>query len=83
MFVDSVTVTAGSSRNGPGHKFQDRVGHGVKAQNNNEYSQVFLQFLDCVWQLMNMCVSGHDIVQDGGSFPGCFFEDCISPRPAE
>eukprot|EP00750_Incisomonas_marina_P020165 INCI3780.1.p1 GENE.INCI3780.1~~INCI3780.1.p1 ORF type:complete len:1321 (+),score=209.92 INCI3780.1:176-4138(+) len=37
-----------------GHKFQDRVGHGVKAQNNNEYSQVFLQFLDCVWQLMNM-----------------------------
>ena len=23
-----------------GHKFQDRVGHGVKAQNNNEFSQV-------------------------------------------
>lgn len=32
-----------------GHKFQDRVGPGKSE--NDEQSPIFLQFLDCVWQL--------------------------------
>nr|CCA22955.1 Myotubularin related protein 2 putative [Albugo laibachii Nc14] len=32
-----------------GHKFHDRVGLGISA--SEEQSPVFLQFLDCVWQL--------------------------------
>jgi myotubularin-related protein 1/2 len=33
-----------------GFKFQDRVGHGAKI-GDEETSPVFLQFIDCVWQL--------------------------------
>lgn len=32
-----------------GHKFHDRVGPGVSE--NDEQAPIFLQFLDCVWQL--------------------------------
>lgn len=35
-----------------GHKFQDRCGH--LQSDPNEVSPVFLQFLDCVWQLTHM-----------------------------
>lgn len=35
-----------------GHKFFERVGHGV-AGTENENSPVFAQWLDCVWQLLD------------------------------
>lgn len=34
-----------------GHKFADRCGHGVGSNDPNERSPVFLQWLDCVYQL--------------------------------
>jgi myotubularin-related protein 3/4 len=34
-----------------GHKFGDRCGHGVGANDSNERSPVFLQWLDCIYQL--------------------------------
>ncbi|CAF1456062.1 unnamed protein product [Adineta steineri] len=34
-----------------GHKFGDRCGHGVGANDPNERSPVFLQWLDCIYQL--------------------------------
>eukprot|EP00941_MAST-03F_sp_MAST-3F-sp1_P001599 g1599.t1 len=38
-----------------GYKFQDRTGHALKPQSEHsqECSPVFLQFLDCTWQLLN------------------------------
>ena len=35
-----------------GHKFADRCGQGVHCDDSNERCPVFLQFLDCVHQLM-------------------------------
>jgi myotubularin-related protein 1/2 len=34
-----------------GHKFADRCGHGKSMLSDQESSPVFLQFVDCVWQL--------------------------------
>jgi myotubularin-related protein 3/4 len=34
-----------------GHKFGDRVGHGVGADDVNERCPVFLQWLDCIFQI--------------------------------
>ena len=34
-----------------GHKFAHRIGHGEDKHNDNDRSPVFLQFIDCVWQL--------------------------------
>ncbi|KAL4155900.1 hypothetical protein PRNP1_008001 [Phytophthora ramorum] len=34
-----------------GHKFRDRTGHGA-SNNANETSPIFLQWIDCVWQVM-------------------------------
>lgn len=34
-----------------GHKFADRCGNGVNCEDTNERSPVFLQWLDCVYQL--------------------------------
>ncbi|KAG6586831.1 myotubularin-like protein [Phytophthora cinnamomi] len=34
-----------------GHKFRDRTGHGA-SNNSNETSPVFLQWIDCVWQVL-------------------------------
>lgn len=34
-----------------GHKFGDRVGHGVGSEDNNERCPVFLQWVDCVFQI--------------------------------
>ena len=34
-----------------GHKFADRVGHGDDKHNDNDRSPIFLQFIDCVWQV--------------------------------
>lgn len=36
-----------------GHKFGDRCGHGTNAVNGNERSPAFLQWLDCVFQMVN------------------------------
>nr|XP_039264373.1 myotubularin-related protein 2-like [Styela clava] len=34
-----------------GHKFAQRIGHGDKNHSDAERSPVFLQFIDCVWQM--------------------------------
>ena len=34
-----------------GHKFNDRIGHGDDKHNDADRSPVFLQFIDCVWQV--------------------------------
>ena len=36
-----------------GHRFQQRIGHGVKAGGDEQQAPVFLQFIDLVWQLTN------------------------------
>ncbi|VDD87098.1 unnamed protein product [Enterobius vermicularis] len=35
-----------------GHKFAQRVGHGEDKHSDAERSPVFVQFIDCVWQLL-------------------------------
>ena len=35
-----------------GHKFSDRIGHGDDKHNDNDRSPIFLQFIDCVWQVL-------------------------------
>lgn len=34
-----------------GHKFQQRIGHGDSHHSDADRSPVFLQFIDCVWQI--------------------------------
>lgn len=34
-----------------GHRFQTRIGHGDKNHTDADRSPVFIQFIDCVWQL--------------------------------
>lgn len=34
-----------------GHKFQQRIGHGENRYQDADRSPVFLQFIDCVWQV--------------------------------
>ncbi|KAI9910625.1 hypothetical protein PsorP6_010080 [Peronosclerospora sorghi] len=34
-----------------GHKFRDRTAHGA-SNHSNEYSPIFLQWVDCVWQVV-------------------------------
>lgn len=34
-----------------GHKFEQRVGHGNEHHSDADRSPVFLQFIDCVWQI--------------------------------
>lgn len=34
-----------------GHKFASRVGHGDQNHANSERSPLFIQFIDCVWQM--------------------------------
>lgn len=34
-----------------GHKFQQRIGHGDAHHSDADRSPVFLQFIDCVWQI--------------------------------
>jgi len=36
-----------------GHQFQHRVGHADAKYDDSQRSPVFLQFLDCVWQLVD------------------------------
>ncbi|XP_075228079.1 phosphatidylinositol-3-phosphate phosphatase isoform X2 [Lycorma delicatula] len=37
-----------------GHKFQQRIGHGDDKHSDADRSPVFLQFIDCVWQITTM-----------------------------
>uniref|UniRef100_A0A3Q2NXF2 Myotubularin related protein 1 n=1 Tax=Fundulus heteroclitus TaxID=8078 RepID=A0A3Q2NXF2_FUNHE len=34
-----------------GHKFATRVGHGSESHDNDERAPLFVQFIDCVWQM--------------------------------
>jgi myotubularin-related protein 1/2 len=34
-----------------GHKFSQRIGHGDRNHNDDQRAPVFLQFIDCVWQM--------------------------------
>lgn len=36
-----------------GHKFAQRIGHGQEKPDDAERSPIFVQFIDCVWQLYN------------------------------
>lgn len=36
-----------------GHKFSDRIGQGEEKPDDKERSPIFVQFIDCVWQLFN------------------------------
>lgn len=48
-----------------GHKFQQRIGHGDDHHSDADRSPVFLQFIDCVWQITQQ-------------FPNAFeFNDCF------
>lgn len=38
-----------------GHKFADRCGVFPVSKNLNERSPIFLQWIDCVFQLLNQC----------------------------
>ncbi|ETL89758.1 hypothetical protein L917_11344, partial [Phytophthora nicotianae] len=42
-----------------GHKFRDRTSHGA-SNNTNETSPVFLQWIDCVWQVMTQFPSAFE-----------------------
>ena len=55
-----------------GHRFQTRIGHGDENAGDAERSPIFIQFLDCTWQLLNqfpldfefneamlLCISDH------------------------
>eukprot|EP00040_Diaphanoeca_grandis_P035787 m.225832 g.225832 ORF g.225832 m.225832 type:complete len:854 (-) comp33470_c6_seq1:116-2677(-) len=35
-----------------GHKFDQRIGHGNQNAGDEQRSPIFVQFLDCVWQIM-------------------------------
>ncbi|CAF94772.1 unnamed protein product, partial [Tetraodon nigroviridis] len=34
-----------------GHKFSSRIGHGDKNHADQDRSPIFVQFIDCVWQI--------------------------------
>ncbi|TDH73279.1 hypothetical protein CCR75_000568 [Bremia lactucae] len=37
-----------------GHKFQERVAPGIDEDDDDQQAPIFLQFLDCVWQLVRV-----------------------------
>ena len=36
-----------------GHKFGQRIGHGSDKHNDDQRSPIFLQFIECVWQVFS------------------------------
>ena len=47
-----------------GHKFAHRIGHGEDKHNDNDRSPVFLQFVDCVWQVTNQFPNAFEFNED-------------------
>lgn len=43
-----------------GHKFLLRLGHGDDRHSDTDRSQIFLQFIDCVWQIMQQFPSAFE-----------------------
>ncbi|KAI6179486.1 Phosphatidylinositol-3,5-bisphosphate 3-phosphatase [Aphelenchoides besseyi] len=43
-----------------GHKFAHRIGHGENKPKDEERSPIFVQFIDCVWQLYNQFSSAFE-----------------------
>ncbi|KAF7706371.1 hypothetical protein HF521_019625 [Silurus meridionalis] len=43
-----------------GHKFASRVGHGDENHANSERSPLFVQFIDCVWQMIRQFPSAFE-----------------------
>ncbi|KAI1710807.1 myotubularin-like phosphatase domain-containing protein [Ditylenchus destructor] len=43
-----------------GHKFAHRIGHGEDKHGDGERSPIFVQFIDCVWQLFNQFTSSFE-----------------------
>lgn len=43
-----------------GHKFAHRIGHGQDKPEDKERSPIFVQFIDCVWQLYNQFTSAFE-----------------------
>lgn len=43
-----------------GHKFVHRIGHGDDKHQDSDRSPVFLQFIDCVWQMTNQFPSAFE-----------------------
>ena len=43
-----------------GHKIAQRVGHGEDKHSDADRSPVFLQFMDCVWQMTNQVIMSYD-----------------------
>ena len=64
-----------------GHKFAQRVGHGDDRHSDADRSPVFLQFIDCVWQVSQTSAANNisqlvtlfaDIFQVTRQFPNAF-----------
>ena len=36
-----------------GHKFGQRIGHGSDKHGDDQRSPIFLQFIECVWQVLS------------------------------
>uniref|UniRef100_A0A673M766 phosphatidylinositol-3,5-bisphosphate 3-phosphatase n=1 Tax=Sinocyclocheilus rhinocerous TaxID=307959 RepID=A0A673M766_9TELE len=55
-----------------GHRFASRVGHGDGNHANSERSPLFVQFIDCVWQ-MARCFSSRCLITCTAACLGRFF----------
>uniref|UniRef100_A0A1I7UVD2 Phosphatidylinositol-3-phosphatase n=1 Tax=Caenorhabditis tropicalis TaxID=1561998 RepID=A0A1I7UVD2_9PELO len=47
-----------------GHKFGERIGHGEDGYNDGERSPVFVQFCDCLWQILRQFPSAFEFTQE-------------------
>ncbi|XP_069952825.1 phosphatidylinositol-3,5-bisphosphate 3-phosphatase MTMR2 isoform X5 [Cherax quadricarinatus] len=47
-----------------GHKFAQRIGHGDDRHQDADRSPVFLQFVDCVWQIMRQFPHAFQFTED-------------------
>ncbi|CAO4361254.1 unnamed protein product [Caenorhabditis nigoni] len=47
-----------------GHKFGERIGHGDDSHGDGERSPIFVQFFDCLWQIMRQFPWAFEFTQD-------------------
>lgn len=59
-----------------GHKFNHRCGH-LKQRSENERSPIFIQFLDCVWQLQQQYSCSFEFNEDFLSFLADHLYSCL------